>query len=98
MHIAIVPVDSGVFPWPECRAKREIDVGCQPLLGCGDMGTSKLADHGLACFLLNEHAHILLDRQTMTLGDQHPDSLSFDPASRNFHEVLQHVWPKGAPL
>ena len=62
------------------------------------MGTSQMADHGIACFLLNEHAHILLDRQLMTLGEQHPDSLPFDPASRNFHQVVQHVWHKAGPV
>ena len=55
--------------------------------GCGDMGTSGLADHGLACFLLNENTNILLDRKLMQLGEQHPESLPFDPALRNFHTV-----------
>jgi hypothetical protein len=35
------------------------------------MGTSKLADRELGCFLLNENAEVLLDRHIMTLkGDQ----------------------------
>lgn len=51
------------------------------------MGTSELADRGLACFLLNENANILLDRKLMQLGEQRPDSLVFDPSLRNFHEV-----------
>jgi hypothetical protein len=52
--------------------------------GCGDMGTSALADQGLACFILNENANILLDRKIMKLANQHPSALKFDPAMRDF--------------
>ena len=44
-----------------------------------------LADRGLACFLLNENANILLDRKMMSLTQQHPDSLAFQPAMRDLH-------------
>ena len=53
--------------------------------GCGDMGTSDLADRGLACFLLNENAHVLLDRKIMNLVNDHTSTLDFDPSMRNLH-------------
>ena len=56
------------------------------------MGTSELADRGLACFLLNENAHVLLDRGTMMLGEQHPDLLgnvlAFRPSIANIIDCV----------
>ena len=43
------------------------------------MGTSEVADRGLACFLLNENAHVLLDRGTMLLGEQDPELIGKSP-------------------
>jgi hypothetical protein len=56
--------------------------------GCGDMATSKLADAGLACFLLNEDAEILMDRKLMKLGVQSMGNPPFGQSMRNFHEVF----------
>jgi hypothetical protein len=52
------------------------------------MATSKLADAGLACFLLNENAEILMDRKLMKLGVQSLGNPPFDPSMRSFHEVF----------
>jgi hypothetical protein len=43
------------------------------------MGTSELADRGLACFLLNENAHVLVDRGTMLLEEQDPELVGTSP-------------------
>lgn len=52
------------------------------------MATSKLADAGLACFLLNEDAQILMDRKLMKLDVQSLGNPPFNPSMRNLHEVF----------
>jgi uncharacterized coiled-coil protein SlyX len=54
--------------------------------GCGDAGTSALADKGLACFLLSEDTTILLDSQLMSLKEQPRTSLFYDPSMKSFLE------------
>lgn len=54
--------------------------------GCGDMGTSAAADVGFACFLLNERARIVMDRELLLLGDKPPDSMQSSPSSKELYQ------------
>ena len=53
--------------------------------GCGDMGTGMVADFGIACFLIDANANIILDRKTLSLSNQPLSSLDYDPSLYNLY-------------
>ncbi len=54
--------------------------------GCGDMGTSQAADEGFACFLLNERARVVMDREMLLLGDKPPEAQGSSLSARYLYQ------------